>query len=97
MIAAVLIRGIPNHVIAIAGVEVHIDIGHAHTRRVEESFEQKVVLQRVKLSDAQAIRHRTTSSGTTTRPNANAFIFGVLNEVPHNEEVRAKAHLFDDT
>ena len=82
--------------ISVARVEVHVDVGHAHARWVEESLEQKVVLQWVEFCDAEAIRHRTTGSGTTAWTDTDAFIFGVLDEVPHDEEVRAKAHLLDD-
>ena len=97
MVATVLLCRVANHVISIARVEVHVDIWHAYARWVEEPFKQKVVLQWVELCNAQAIRHRTSGSRTTTRTNTNAFIFRVLDEVPHNEEVRAKAHLLDDT
>ena len=48
--------------------EVDIDVRQADPLRIEEAFEQEVVLQRVKFSDAERIRHQTAGGGTTPGP-----------------------------
>ncbi|CAB4568168.1 unannotated protein [freshwater metagenome] len=96
MIAAVFLGGVTNHLVAIARVKVHVDIRHADTRGVQESFEQQVVLEWVEIGNAQAIRHCTPCRRSTTRSYANACLARITNEIPHNEEVRVETHIPDD-
>ena len=58
-------------------IEVGIDIREGDTVRVEETLEQKVVLQRVDLSDTQAVGHHRTCGRTTARTHHHTqFITG---------------------
>ena len=96
MVPAVLAARVRDHLAAVALVEVHVDVGHLLATGVEEPLEQKVVLDRVEVDDAQAVRHRTAGRTATARTHAPALVLRVLDEVPHHEEVRGEAHLDDD-
>ena len=96
VVATVLLRRVTDHFIAIARVEVHVDVGHRDTIRIEETLEQQVVLHGIKIGDSQGVRHRATCRRTATRTHANALFTRVTNEVPHDEEVRGESHVADD-
>ncbi|MEL7156953.1 MAG: hypothetical protein AAFN30_10180, partial [Actinomycetota bacterium] len=49
MIPAVALGGVANHLVPVAGVEVHVDVGHGDARRVEEALEQQVVLDGIRV------------------------------------------------
>jgi hypothetical protein len=52
VVRAVAFRGVANHVAAVALVEVHVDVGHGAAPRIQESFEDQSVAQRVDVHDA---------------------------------------------
>ena len=43
VVAAVALGGVADHLVPVAGVEVHVDVGHRDAARVEEALEQQVV------------------------------------------------------
>ena len=96
VVAAVALGGVADHLVPIAGVEVHVDVGHRHARRVEEALEQQVVLDGIEVGDAQRVGHRAAGRRAAPRTHADVRLAGVADEVPHDEEVRAEPHVGDD-
>ena len=96
VVVAVLLRRVPDHLAAVARVEVHVDVGHLLAARVEHPLEQQVVLDRVDVDDAQAVRDARTGRAPPPRPDADAARLGVAHEVPDHEEVRGEAHRLHD-
>ena len=92
VIATVFVGCIANHLIAIARIEVHVDVGHGNSTWVQEPFKDEVVLNGVKVCNAQAICNGTARSRTTTRSDTNVLFTRITNEVPHNEEIRTESH-----
>ncbi len=78
-----------------ARVEVHVDVGHRPPAGVEEALEQEVVLDRVEFGDAQAVGDGAPSCRPTTRADPNALFAGMVDEVPHDQEVAGEAHVLD--
>ena len=72
VVVAVALRGVLDHLPAVAGVEVHVDVGHLLAARVQEPFEQEVVLDRVDVDDAQTERH--AGSGRAPRPGPTRML-----------------------
>ena len=66
VVRAVAFGGVADHVAAVALVEVHVDVGHGATPRVQEPFEDQAVAQRVDVHDAQAVRD--AAPGRRPRP-----------------------------
>ena len=55
-----------DHLAAVAGVEVHVDVGHLLAARVEEPLEQQVVLDRVDVDDRR--QYATHEPAALPRP-----------------------------
>ena len=97
VVASVLLRRVADHVVAVAGVEVHVDVGHRHPRRVQEAFEQEVVLDRVEIRDPQRVGHRAAGGRATAGPDPDVVVAGELDQVPGDQEVGREPHAVDDT
>ena len=55
MVGAVALGRVLDHLAAVAGVEVHVDVGHRLAARVEKALEEQVVADGVDAGDAQAV------------------------------------------
>ena len=76
-------------------LEIHVDIRHADSVRVQETLEEELVLYRVQIGDFQAVSHNGTGCGTTSRPDHITFRTGCRNVVGHYEEVVRETHSAD--
>ena len=56
VVPAVALGRVLDHLAAVAGVEVHVDVGHLLAPRVQEALEQQVVPDGVDVDDAEAVR-----------------------------------------
>ena len=61
-------RDIFDHFIPALLAEVDVDVRQADALGIEEALEQEVVLQRIKLGDAERIGYQTASSGPRPGP-----------------------------
>ena len=75
--------------------EVHVDIGHRDAFRIEETLEQKLVLDRVEVGDPQAVGHDATGGGTAARTHEPTFLAHGPDVILHDEEVVGEAHRGD--
>ena len=96
MVRPVLLGRVLDHVTAIALVEIHVDIGHLLTARVQEPLEDEAELDRVEGGDRQAVRHDRSRGAPPSRAGADATFLCVLDQIPHDEEVRGETHFGDD-
>jgi hypothetical protein len=76
--------------------EIDVDIWRADPLRVEETLEDESVAEGVDISDAQHVGDEGTGGGSTAWANGNASVFGVLDEVPDDEEIADEAGFLDD-
>ncbi|TPW09855.1 MAG: Na+/proline symporter [Acidimicrobiaceae bacterium] len=95
VVAAVALGRVADHLVAVSRVEVHVDVGHLDPTRVEEALEEQVVADRVEVGDAQAVGNGAARCRTTTGPDPDARVLGVLDEVPDDEEVAREPHVLD--
>ena len=95
MIRAILARHIVNDLLTALIAEVHVDIRHGDALRVEESLEQELVFQGIQHGDAQGIGHDGASAAATAGTHHDAVLLGVVDEIPHDEEVVHIAHAGD--
>ena len=75
--------------------EVHVDIRHGDTLRIQKSLEVQRVVNRVKVSDSEAVRHDRACCRAASGSDRNTLTFRVADKVGHDEEVIDKAHLGD--
>ena len=87
MIRAVLAGHIVDDLLPALVAEVHVDVGHGHALGVQEALEQQLILQRVQHGDAQGIRHDGACAAAAPRADHDAVLLGVVDEIPHDEEV----------
>ena len=77
--------------------EVHINIGHGHTFRIQETFKQQIIMNGINVGDLQAICHDTSRSGTSSRSHRNPVFFRIVDEIPYDQEIVHISHSADDT
>ncbi|OPY89682.1 MAG: hypothetical protein A4E72_01022 [Syntrophus sp. PtaU1.Bin208] len=83
---AVLLADVINHIRAMLLADVDVDIWHLVSRRVHESLEQKIILDRIDVTQTQAV---TDDCSDTAAPGAhrNAVRAGIIAEIPHDQKV----------
>ena len=95
VVLAVFLRYIVDDLAAPFIAEIDIDIRHADALRVQEPLENQTVLDWVHIGDPQCIGHDGTCCRATAGPDHDAFAFGVIDEIPDDEEVFHIPHVLD--
>jgi len=93
VLTAIQLGHVADHLVPVPRVEVHVDVGHRPTARIQEALEQQVVFDRIQVGDPQAIRDCTACGRTTARTDADVAVAGVLDQVTGDQEVRREAHV----
>ena len=83
----VLARDVVDDLAAPALAEVDVDVGQRHALGVEEALEDEVVLDRIDVGDAQAVGDEASRGRAAARPDRDAVLARVADEVPDDEEV----------
>src|SRR5208283_3183267 len=73
--------------------EVNINVGQADALRIQEALEQQLMLQRIDIGDAERVGDERPGSRSTARAHRNVSLFGVADEIPHDEKIAGKLHL----
>ena len=92
-VTTVLSDDIINDFLASLEAEVHVDIRHGHTFRVEKTLEDQTVFERIKICNAERVGDDRTCGRTSSGTDDNAVIFGKFYIVPHNQEIVDKSHI----
>ena len=96
VLAAVLSRDIFDHLAATVHAEIDVDVGHRNAFGIQEALKEQFVLQRIDVGDLERIGHQRARGRAAPRPHRNVMLFGVADEVPHDQEVSGKLHLLDN-
>ena len=97
IVSSIALRRVADHLVSISGVEVHVDVRHRDASGIQETFEQKVVFDRVEIGDPEGVGHRTTGSRPTARAHTNVVVPGMFDEVPGDQEICREPHAVNDT
>ena len=76
-------------------LEIHVDIRHRDSVRIQETLEQELVLDRIQVGDSQAVGHNGTRGGTTARADHAALRPRSRDVVLHDQEVVRETHSAD--
>ncbi len=87
VLAAVLPRDVFDHFSAPAFAEIDVDIGQRHALGVQEAFEDQVEVDRVDVSDPQAVGDKAACRRSAPGTDRNPLLARVADEVPHNQEI----------
>ena len=53
MVPAVLLRCVPDHLVPVSGIEVHVDVGHRDPLRIQKTLEEEVEFERIEIGDPE--------------------------------------------
>ena len=87
MVGAVFVDDIVDDPPPSLVVKIDVDVGQAHTVRIEEPLEQQIVLDGVHIRDAHAVGHRRSRSRPTTWPHTHAHLACGGREILNDQEV----------
>jgi len=94
-VGAVLLLHVLDHAIAAVLAEVDVEVGHRHPLRIQKTFEQQVVAQRIEVGNAERVRDERARARAPARPDRHAVVLCPVDEVRDNQEVAGEAHLDD--
>ena len=94
-VITVLTANIINHFLSSFETEIHVDIRHGNSFRIQETLKQKVITDRVKLCDPKRISNQASCRRATSRSYHNVMISRIPNKIPHDQEVIHVTHVFD--
>ena len=92
MIRAVAAGDVVDDLLTALVAEIHVDIRHGDALRVEKALEQQAVLQRIELGDIHAVGDDGACAGAAPRADDDPLTAGVVDEIPHDQEVIDIAH-----
>ena len=95
-LAAVFFADVVDDLVAAIHAEVDVEVGHRDALGVQEALEEQAVRDGVEIGDAHRVRDERSRARAAARPDRDAALFGVADEVPHDEEVSRETHLHDD-
>jgi len=93
--AAITLGDVPDHLASAALVEVHVDVGHLLSARIQETFEEQVVADGVEIDDTRQYATQHPAADPRPGPTRDAGVARVADDVPDDEEVGSEAHLGD--
>ena len=90
---AVLVGDVLDDLVAPVHAEVDVEVRHAHALGVQEALEEQVVRDGIEIGDPQRVRDERARARAAARPDRDAVLLGVADEVPDDEEVARELHL----
>ena len=95
LIFPVLLRHVLDDFASALESEVHVDIGHGNTLRIEESLKEQIVFDGINVRDVQAVSGDTSRRASSSGPDHDVVLPGEIDVVPNDQEVIHIAHLAD--
>ena len=93
-VLAVFSRYIVDDLRAAFEAEIHVDIRHGNSFRVQETLEQELVPHRVQLCDAKGVGDNTSGRRSSSRSDHDVVVARKFDEIPHDQEVIDVPHRF---
>ena len=75
--------------------EIHVNIGHGYSLRIQETFKQKLILDRINTGNLQTICNNTSGRRTSSRSNHDIMLSRIMNKVPHDQEIVHISHILN--
>ena len=86
-----------NDFLAPFKAEIHVNIRHGHSFRIQETLKQQIIFDGIQLRNAQGVSHQTSCSRPPSRTNHNVIIPGISDKIPNDQEIIHIAHGPDHT
>ena len=94
-VLAVLAHHIIDDLLPSLIAEVHVDIGHGHTLRVQEPLKQELIADRVNGGDLQAVGDDASRRRPSSRSDRDPVVLRILDEIPYDKEIIHISHVPD--
>ena len=94
-VLAVFSRYIVDDLRAAFEAEIHVDIRHGNSFRVQETLEQELIPHRIQLCDAKGVGNNTSGRRSSSRSDHDVVVARKFDEIPHDQEVIDVTHRFD--
>ena len=95
MVSTVFAVDVINDFLSAFVAEIHIEVRHTDTLRVQKAFKDQIIADGVDIRDAHTVSRNAACAGAAARAHRDALTLGVVDVVPHDEVVVRVAHLFD--
>ena len=95
MVVTILAADILHHLAPAGIAEVHVDIRHGHTLRVQKTLKVQLVLHGVNVGNMQAVGHHGAGGAAAAGTDGDPRLPGIAHKVGHDEKIVRKAHLLD--
>ena len=94
---SILLYYIINNFLTSFKTEIHINIRHGYTFRIQETFKQKIIANRIQLCNSKRISYQTACCRSSSRSYHNVMVSCIPDEIPHNKEIIHIPHIFNNT
>ena len=94
-LATILVGDILYDPVAPFHAEIDVEVRHRDAFRIQEPLEQKVMLDRVEIRDAENERHQRSRARAATRPHRHAMLARPPDEVGDDQKVARESHAAD--
>ena len=97
LLLSVFLRHPIQHPASPVIIEIDVNIRQRDTVGIQETFKQQVILNRVNLSDTQAVSYRRTCRRATSGSHGHVQLFtSRTDKVLYNQEVARETHRLHD-
>ena len=94
-VSAVLFNDVIDHFLPPLETEIHVDIGHGNTFRIQETLKNQMIPDRVDIRNSRRICDKASRSAAAAGSHADAVFPGVPDIIPYNQKILHIPHIFD--
>ena len=91
----VLAHHVIDHFLPPLVAEIHVDIRHGHTLRVQEALKEQLIPDRINGRDLQAVGHDAPGCRSTPRADRDPVVFRIFYKIPYDQEIIHISHVPD--
>ena len=73
-------------------LEIHVNIRHGYTLRIQETLKQKVVTYRINIRNSCTVTYTASGTRTSSRTYPAVMCFRPVDIIPNNKDIFYKAH-----
>ena len=84
-----------NNLLSPFEAEIHIDIRHGYSLRIQETFKEQIIPDRVQLGDPKCIGNQASCGRASSRTDHDIVVPGIFDKIPYNEKIIYISHIFD--
>ncbi len=95
VLASVFLRDVINQLASPPHAEININIRHRNSFRIQEPFEQQIVLQWINVGNPQRITDQASRRRSSSRTNRNILRPRILDKIPHDQKISFITHFLN--